>query len=80
MVRLLINPDPDGSDIERHARALLKEQFAKDKAPRGIPVGRAVVPDWCDSCNERCWGRAGGHYAMCAKCRGEGKLPLGFVG
>ncbi len=80
MVRLLISPEPDGSDVERHAHLLLKEQFAKDRAPRGVAVTRAVVPDWCDSCNERCWGRANSNYAMCVKCRGEGKLPIGFVG
>lgn len=80
MVRLLIDSDPDESDIARHARLLLREQFTKDRAPRGIPVTRAVVPDWCDSCNERCWGRANSHYAMCKKCRGEGKLPIGFIG
>ena len=78
MVRLLIDGDDRGDAIDRHARILLREQYGKDKAPRGVMVNRALVPDWCDSCGERCWGRNGGMYAMCAKCRGEGKLPIGF--
>lgn len=78
MVRLLINSDDRGDAIDEHARILLREQYAKDKGPRGVTASRAVVPDWCDGCGDRCWGRNGGMFATCAKCRGEGKLPVGF--
>lgn len=79
MVRILIDGRDDDS-IERHARVLLREQFSKDKGPRGVAVQRALVPDWCDVCQERCWGVNGGMYAVCRKCSGEGKSPLGFGG
>lgn len=78
MVRLLIDGEDRGDAIEQHARVLLHEQNGKDKAPRGVLASRALVPDWCDVCGERCWGRNGGMFSACPKCRGEGKTPIGF--
>lgn len=75
MVRLLIEPRDDDR-IEAHARRLLTEHASKSKDPMGVAVTRALVPTWCASCDERCWGPA--QYAMCAKCKGEGKQPVGF--
>ena len=78
MVRLLINGDGDDA-IDEHARILVREQYSKDNAPRGVTVGRALVPTWCDGCSERCWGRSGGYFTMCPKCAGEGKTQIGFA-
>ena len=78
MVRLLIDARDDESRIEAHARYLHRESFKKNKAPMGIAATRALVPSWCHSCDQRCWGLENSFYDFCAKCRGEGKQALGF--
>jgi hypothetical protein len=77
MVRLLIDPRDDDR-VEAHARWLLHESLKKSKNPIGIPASRALVPEWCSSCDERCWGVEGSFYSYCDKCKGEGKIPVGF--
>lgn len=78
MVRLLIEPRDDDDRVEAHARRLLRESFEKNKLPIGIAASRALVPSWCSSCDERCWGLDSSFYDYCAKCKGEGKVPIGF--
>lgn len=75
MVRLLIE-SRDDDRIEAHARRLLAEQAAKSKLPMGVAATRALIPTWCCSCDERCWGPE--NYAICPKCKGEGKSKIGF--
>lgn len=76
MVRILLDTT-SGEDVEADARRLHYEYMEKNKLPRLPAATRAIIPSWCDACGERCWGPISG-YAMCAKCRGEGKVPLGF--
>lgn len=78
MVRLLIDPRDDEERIAAHARFLHHESFKKNKNPIGVMATRALVPSWCHSCDERCWGLEGSFYDYCAKCKGEGKIPVGF--
>ena len=76
MLKIIFTPPRSEADLERHARFLHEEALEKAKLPRVSAATRALVPTWCDSCSERCWGA--GSFALCTKCRGEGKLPLGF--
>jgi len=78
LVRLLIDPRTDDDRVEAHARFLHREAFKKNKDPIGIMATRALVPSWCSSCDERCWGLEASFYTFCAKCKGEGKQTLGF--
>lgn len=78
MLRTLLDTDLAVEDIERDARRLHRHYFEKNDLPRIAGVNRALTPDWCDVCSERCWGPVGGGFAICDKCRGQGKTPLGF--
>lgn len=78
MVRLLIDARDDGDRIGAHARHLLREQYKKSKNPIGIAASRALVPIYCSGCDQRCWGMEGAFFDYCAKCKGEGKMPIGF--
>lgn len=77
MLRILHDPG-SSEDLEADARRLHDLMLRKHNLPRITGVTRAVVPTWCDSCGERCWGRDMG-FALCQKCRGEGKFPVGFA-
>jgi len=71
--------DPGSSeDLEADARRLHREMLRKNNLPRLPGATRAMVPSWCDSCSERCWGPERGGFSICQKCRGEGKIPIGF--
>lgn len=78
MVHVLIDARDDGDRVAAHARRLLREQVSKSKAPMGVVASRAMVPEWCATCDERCWGIEGSMFNQCPRCRGEGKRPLGF--
>ena len=77
MLKIIFTPPNSGDELERHARYLHHEAVRKEKLPRVAAATRALVPTWCDICAERCWGTPVG-YSMCARCRGEGKKPIGF--
>lgn len=68
-----------GDDVARHARYLHREMLKQKNLPRLAGATRALVPDWCDDCNERAWGPVTGGLCLCADCWGKrDKTSPGF--
>jgi hypothetical protein len=66
-----------GEDVVEDARRLHRQYMTKNNMPRVAGVERALIPTYCYHCDEKTWGTMQG-YGICEKCRGEGKLPIGF--
>lgn len=67
------------TDVEQHARFMHRKMLAKHDLPRITGVTRALIPTWCDECQERAWGPVTGGPVMCAACKAkQEKNQAGF--
>lgn len=76
MLRLIIN-SREGEDVEADARRLHQKMLAKNNLPRIAAADRALVPSYCYFCDAPWWGPIEG-TCICMKCKGEGKVKIGF--
>lgn len=60
--------DNENHDIEEHARMVHRKMLAKHDLPRIAGATRALIPTWCDECQERAWGPVTGGPVMCPLC------------
>lgn len=68
-MKLVIDAEKAPSEVEAHARFLLRKQIEDKGLPRISAATRALVPDWCDECQERAWGPVMGGPTYCPSCK-----------
>lgn len=71
--------DGNSNDAEQHARLMHRKMLEKHDLPRISGATRALIPTWCDECQERAWGPVLGGPVMCAACAAkQEKKQTGF--
>ncbi len=80
-MKLVIDTErsPDVSNVEEHARFLHRKMYRDKSLPHVSAVTRALIPSWCDECQERAWGPILDGPTYCASCI-EKKRKAGVPG